>query len=88
MLPFGLVGQVDILSVLLQVTSALVAFRHHLWRAGRGDFGGDGVFHNHLVHDASVRHHVDSLLPMEDEQRTRFHHVLVVLRLCGSVAHV
>lgn len=46
------------------------------------------MLHNDPLHDASIRHHVDSLLPMEDEQRTRFHHVLVVFRLCGSVAHV
>lgn len=72
----------------LQVTSALVAFRHHLRRASGGDIGGNGVLYNDPFHDAFIRHHVNSLLPMEDEQRTRFHHVLVVFRLCGSVAHV
>lgn len=51
----------------LQVTSALVAVRHHLWKAGGGEFGRHGVLHHDTLHDANICHHVYCLLPMEDE---------------------
>lgn len=76
------------LIIFFQVTSALVAFRHYLRRTCKREIVGNGVFDNNPLHDAAVRHHVNSLLPVEDEQRTRLHHVYIILRLCGSVADV
>lgn len=46
------------------------------------------MFDHHPVHDAAVRHHVDRLLPLEDEQRAWFHHVPAVLRFRGRLIDV
>lgn len=72
----------------LQVTSALAAIRHHIREASGGKLGGNGLLHHDPVHDAFVRHHVHSLLPLENEQRTRVHHVPVVLCFRGGVSDV
>lgn len=66
----------------------MVAVRHHLWKASGGELRRHGMFHHHPLHDATVRDHVDSLLPMEDEQGTWFHHVLALLRVRHCIAHV
>lgn len=62
--------------------------RNHLQQTSGGELSGNGVFHNDIIHDVTVRRDVHSVLQMEDEQGTRFHHVLVVLCICGGVADV
>lgn len=66
----------------------MVAVRHHLRKARGGELRRDGVFYNNPLHDAHICHHVNRLLPMEDEQGTRFHHVLAVFRIRGGIADV
>lgn len=74
--------------MLFQVTSALVVVRHYLRKACRSEFSGNGVFYNNPFHDAPFCHHVYCLLPMEDEQRTRFHHVLALLCIRRCITYV
>lgn len=59
----------------------MVAVRHNIQRARESEFTGHGVFDRHLVHDVTIRHHVDCVFPMEDEQRLGLHHVPAILRI-------
>lgn len=73
---------------MFQVTSALVDIRNHLQQARRGELGGNGVFHYDTLHDVALRSNVHSVLQMENEQGTRFHHVSAVLCIRSGFAHV
>lgn len=72
----------------MQVTSALVAVRHHLQGGRGGELDRNGVLDIHPVHDAAVRHPVHRLFPVEDEQESRFHYVPALLCLRCGLAHV
>lgn len=74
--------------LLFQVTSALVVVRDYLREACGSEFSGNGVFYNNPFHDAHFCYHVYCLLPMEDEQRTWFHHVLALLCIRCYITHV
>ena len=56
--------------------------------AGRGQLGRNGLQHSDTVLYASLRNLKHRLLQMANEQRPRFHHVPLVLRLRRCLADV
>jgi hypothetical protein len=74
--------------VILQTPGALADFWHSVPETCRSEQRWNGVLHIHPLHDASLRHHVHRLLPLADEQGSRFHYVLAVLRVRRRLAHV
>lgn len=62
--------------------------RNDLRPAGGGELRRHGVFDHDPVLNVTVRRHVDSLLPLANEQRPGLHHVFAVLRVRCRVAYV
>jgi len=64
---------------LLQVTASVVAVYNNYWNACAGEQLRDGLFRPSTLRDAVLRSSEHCLLPLEDEQSSRHHHVPLLL---------
>lgn len=80
--------KIEIFFLSIQTAHSMATLRHHLRRTGDRQLGRHGLLNCHSVHDAVVRGERDRLFPLENEQRTGFHHVLALLCICRRIADV
>lgn len=66
----------------LQFTISLDTVQHHHWMSGEGEQRWHGLFNRNTVRNAVVCGHLDILLPLEDEPRSRIHHVWALRAVC------
>ena len=76
------------MNIFTQIASALAIIWYNLRETSRGEFCGDGMLDNDTVHDVTICNHIDSLFPMEDEQKFRTNYVHVIFRVCRHFLNV